>query len=402
MRVTYSSAQGTEAMLLERVASFSKAFPNSVMVTLTQTMLEKGIIDATEPIRALLRRAEIHNFEAQGKGTGEKVLVNAARVGVSSGKTVTLPTTVSLYRPSTKNGDPRFWIYGLNKEAVAGDRIAMGVGPAKSLIIVNLSAAVSGDQWRITESEFQALAPQDEFVQDQSLARLVGKLQAIAASGPVPADGHGDTAVGRTMETALGIPINSSRMPDWEDKIELKFGRPRPTQRRTLFAKVPDWSQSVLKSSREILDNFGYHRDGVFRLYVEVGAKPNPQGLFLYADEQAGQIRERSTNPQMPEVVTWPLADLQAALLHKHKQTCWVVCEESTHASVVYFQPTEILYTHSPRADLIPLLVSTGEMTLDHLIKEKGAGATEKGPLWKISKAAAPQLLTVAQEFKLL
>ncbi len=400
--MAHSKPPVTGTMLLGRVASFSKAFPNSVMVALTPTMLDKSIIDATEPVRELLRRAEIHNFELQGKGPDEKVVVNAARVGVSSGKTVTLPTTVALYRPNTKNGDPRFWIYGLNKEAAAGDRIALGVGPAKSLIIVNLSAATSGEEWSVTESEFQALAPQDEFVQDQSLARLVGKLQRIAASGPVPADGHGDTAVGRTMETALGIKINSSRLPDWEDRIELKFGRPRPTQRRTLFAKVPDWGQSVLKSSREILDNFGYHRDGVFRLYVEVGAKPNPQGLFLHADEQAGQIRERSTNPQLPEVVTWPLADLQAALLHKHKQTCWVVCEESTHAGAVYFQPTEILYTHSPRADLIPMLVSSGEMTLDHLIKEKGASATEKGPLWKISKAAAPQLLTVAQEFKLL
>ncbi len=400
--MSHNRAKEPLTALVVRIANFSKTFPNSVIITLTSTMLEKSIIDATAPVRELLRRAEIHDFEAQGKGTDEKVLVNAARVGVSSGQTVTLPTTVSLYRPKTKNGDPRIWIYGLTKEAEAGDRIALGVGPAKSLIIVNVSAAASDEEWRITESEFQALAPQDEFVQDQSLARLVGKLQEIAASGPVPADGHGDTAVGRTMETALGIKINSSRMPDWEDRIELKFGRPRPAQRRTLFAKVPDWSQSVLKSSREILDNFGYHRAGVFRLYVEVGAKPNSQGLFLYADEQVGQIRERSTNPQLPEVVTWPLADLQAALLHKHNQTCWVVCEESTHAGAVYFQPTAILYTHSPRADLIPLLVSTGEMTLDHLIKEKGAGATEKGPLWKISKAAAPQLLTVAQEFKLL
>lgn len=389
---------------LYRAGSFSNEFPNSVVITLTETMLSKSIIDASEAVRACLLAGGIHDYKQQPLGPEGKIVVSGSLVLPDAGAARCQEVSVSLYRPRTKKGDPRIWISGLRKSASAGDHVAIGVGEGKTLVVVNLSLADDLPAWREVEREFAQLAPRDDLDQNLPLDRLVKELEGIAARGPIRAVGTGDTAVGRTMEKALGIEMNSSKNPDWEGLIELKFGRPRPSQRRTLFAQVPDWKKSALKSSGEILDAFGYWRGSEFRLYVEVGAKPNSRGLYLEAHvgNREEAILEKSTKPGQLQVATWPLERLQSALLRKHQQTCWIVCEESSSGGVTYFHPTEVLYTHSPRVDLIPLLVSAGDMTVDHLIKRGKSGSVqEKGPLWKVSKAAAPQLLTVADSFTL-
>ena len=392
----------TPAEVLRRARVFAQYFPDSVVVVLTETMLAKSIIDASAPIRAMFKRTNTHDFDAQEQGPEAKSTVSALIISVGYGVVATLDSQASLYRPKTKDGDPRFWLYRLGSRASTGDTLAIGVTADRTIVAVNLSAAQSDAEWSAVEAEFAALEVAENPERNPSLDRLIVKLTAIARAGPTRAHGHGDTAVGRTMETALGIAINSSKDPDWEGVVELKFGRPRPAQRRTMFAKVPNWKLSRLKSSREILERFGYQRDGVFRLYVEVGAKPNSRGLSLRADEKAGLIRESSTLPGLPEVAVWQLADLQDAMLNKHQQTCWIVCEESEEAGITHFQPTEVQYTRAPRVDLIPLLIEAGEMTVDHLIKEEHGAVREKGPLWKISKAASPQLLPVVSNFKLL
>ena len=50
---------------------------------------------------------------------------------------------------------------------------------------------------------------------------LLAMLRKIASAGPIPSMVDADTSVGRTLETALGIDINSSKQPDYKG-IELK------------------------------------------------------------------------------------------------------------------------------------------------------------------------------------
>jgi hypothetical protein len=85
----------------------------------------------------------------------------------------------------------------------------------------------------------------------------------------LPALLNADTAVGRTLEAALGIQINSSKKPDYKG-IELKSFRNKRDNRKNLFAQVPDWELSKFKSSAEILDAFGYQRQQDFKLYCTV------------------------------------------------------------------------------------------------------------------------------------
>ena len=47
-------------------------------------------------------------------------------------------TKISLYRPKTKNGDPRLWVYNLKKNAQPNDLLAL-VALDSNLVIVNCS-----------------------------------------------------------------------------------------------------------------------------------------------------------------------------------------------------------------------------------------------------------------------
>ena len=114
---------------------------------------------------------------------------------------------------------------------------------------------------------------------------LLGLLQALSKKGPLQAIMKGDTAIGMTIEHALGIPANSSPFPDFKG-IELKSSRLNKASNRTnLFAQVPDWSISTLKSSQQIVDKYGYPRDGDLKLYCTLAAnKYNSQGLGFEVD----------------------------------------------------------------------------------------------------------------------
>ena len=97
-------------------------------------------------------------------------------------------------------------------------------------------------------------------------------------------------SVESTLETALGIDINSSKQPDYKG-IELKSFRSSRTNRKNLFAQIPDWSLNKFKSSTKILDAFVYHREDDFKLYCTVLAiTRNSQGLSLKLDSDIKQL----------------------------------------------------------------------------------------------------------------
>lgn len=368
---------------VDRLAQVEEILGPCVVISVTATMLEKSIIDAIEPFRNLLLQTGIHDYAAQAQGQDSKVMTNS--MVLCEADVLEAPT--SFYRPPTKNGDPRFWIYGLGRVARAGDQFAVTVGVGGQLLVVFLTR----DDWDTTRGVLRArfgplaVAPEDGTT-NPAFDELIGLLQMIAVAPPLRGLLDADTSVGRTLEAALGISMNPSKLPDFKG-IELKFKRQRPPSKATrlgLFAQVPNWEISPCKSSAEILDNFGYDRDGVFKLYVEVGAKPNSRGLSIRHDAADAWIEEISTKPEMPVVARWEMSKLAARLREKHRETAWVKCESTRVDGVEYFRPTDVIYTSSPRVDLFPLLVGSGDVTLDHLIKRVGKSVNEKGPQWKL------------------
>ena len=205
--------------------------------------------------------------------------------------------------------------------------------------------------------------------------------------------GRSDTAIGRTLETALGIAINSRREPDYKG-IELKSFRRAPKKsrenRKTLFAKVANWKLSKFKSSREILNAFGYERDADFKLYCTVSTQvENSQGLSFQMDDKAGLLNERSSRPEVGAFATWQLQELREALAEKHNETFWVGALAHEIDGHEHFELRSVMHTRKPILSQFDILLEQGEITMDHLIKRNAKGrVSEKGPLFKIRAAS--------------
>jgi len=375
---------------------------NQVSLTLiepTETGLKKSIMDATGSVRNFLKNENIHDYEQQEQGPNYKVLIPTV---IHTGFEIT-KSQASLYRPATKSGDPRIWFYKMTKIAEANDIIAITYFD-DSFQIFNLTQL---DIETLVNSSIQN--PLQDLIrginntENEVALELLGMLRKIASAGPIPSMVDADTSVGRTLETALGIDINSSKKPDYKG-IELKSFRKSRTNRKNLFAQVPDWNLSKFKSSAEILNNFGYEREEDFKLYCTVSATTrNSQGLNLRIDNDIKQLIENSDKPEVGDFVIWTLDKLHNRLREKHKETFWVEAESTRIDNREYFQYKLVEHTKKPITSQFDLLIDQGIITLDHLIKRNSKGrVVEKGPLFKIKPKGIELLFPPSESYSLI
>jgi len=187
----------------------------------------------------------------------------------------------------------------------------------------------------------------------KSRDELLGKLRRIAAKGFIPSSVDADTAVGRLLEAELNIPINSSRKPDYKG-IELKAFRSERNNRLNLFAQVPDWQISKYKSSKQLLDAFGYDRDGVRKLYCTVSAQSyNLKGLRLRLNDKSGFVLNslKSYLAKVRWFGEW--RKLSERLMEKHAETFWIKAEVIRRDKRQWFKYLSVEHTKSPILDSV-------------------------------------------------
>jgi hypothetical protein len=346
------------------------------LLFLTRTGLEKGLIDATQPIRTLFLEHGYHDFTTQGRGRADN---GVERDAVVVGETREEPLRMSLYRPQAKPnrpGDPRLWPSRLPRFAQAGDVMALFF-QGERLCLLNLTCAKL-DGTACQEQNFAA-----GFVRAIHDARfapvneLVGMLRKLAESGPLKAPAH-DESIGFAIESALGIPRNARRTPDFKG-IEIKSGRGAGSK-TSLFACVPDWelcrtmNQNVAPhlrycaSHQEVLNRYGYHDGTRWALYCTVTTRsPNPQGLVLAVDAASNRLVE-SCNAVPPNVAVWRMETLHACLKAKHPQTLWIKARSERQGSHELFFLQHATYTFGPSVAQFDALLLEGAVTVDHRI----------------------------------
>lgn len=363
----------------------------SALLFVTATALKKSILDATEPMRRFFERFNVHDYGQQAQGQEHKVSLPGIFLEVDAIR----ETDVSLYRPRTKQGDPRFWPYGFSQLAEGGDVFAVAFIYEK-LHFLNLSRADVADalaRRTVLSSYLERAGAARRSIAEE----LLGLLREVAARGPIRSIGRGDTTIGMTIEHALGIVPNSDRTPDYKG-IEIKAARrknsPGGETRATLFACVPDWDISRFKSSAEILEHFGYQRDSGLRLYCTVSAgKPNSQGLFLKVDDAAQWLKEMAATKPVADVAVWRIPRLENRLAAKHRETFWVKARAEKRNGEEWFHLHSVVHTQNPNLPQLQRLLEDGSITVDHLIKQTASGgAREKGPLFKIERPKIPEL----------
>lgn len=349
------------------------------ILTITATGIKKSIMDAIGTLRHFLDEKEFHSYEQQKQGKDYK---KEELCGLIVPEHI-LTKKISLYRPTTKNGDPRIWVYGLKDYVQPDDELAFFFVD-KYLYVLNLN--------RTDLSYFSELLSRAKNILDGIAIELRDKLIKIAKK-PLKAIMNGDTAIGMTIEHRLGLPANSSKKPDYKG-IELKSGRvTKNSTRKSLFAQVPRWDFSPLKSSAEIIDKYGYERKGDLRLYCTLDAVSfNSQGLKLLVNLKEDRVYEMHKDDGV--IAIWEGKTLRERLLTKHYETFWISAEVELIDNVEYYNLKSFTHTKNPLSHQLLPLIMQGVITLDHLIKRKNKieAAKEKGPFFKIKPQALDKL----------
>ena len=371
----------------------------------TETAMAKSIIDATWPLREYLARTGFHDYRQQPKGTLAKRIVPIQIIqesGMTEGK-------MSLYRPETKDGDPRLWIYDFPRYANAGDLIALTV-QGSHLYAINCTRVNLSDQLANPKTFLSLLAKQLD-VHAATASHLLAKLKTIGAMGFIPTMRPGDTGIGYTLETLLGIAANSSSCPDFHG-IELKSGRmgllkKTATGRHvTLFAKTPEWDLG-LYSARQALERFGYRdaKTARLQLFCSVDAKiTNTLGFKLDARSDDDRLVNVNTrfNAKGEDVFLWVLGTLRSSFAAKHRETFWVGADSKKVGATEHFHFVQARHTRNPPISTFERLLANGGICVDLTMSEKGKAAVrDHGYLFRVYGSCFDELFPEVSTYSL-
>lgn len=349
-------------------------------IQITQTGINKSTLDATAPVRSFFKEHGVHDFEHQAQGPANKVYKRTFIL--NEGKPI--ETKTALYRPVTKKGDPRLWIYGFNKIAHPDDIFAILVNKGILYVIVLTQVDIE------TVYNSPIDTPLKDLIKDMSqmVSSVSNELLGLIKdrmSDWLPSEVMADTGIGRTVESCLGIHMNSDKAPDYKG-IELKSKRAVAKVRNTLFTQTPNWKMSTLKNAREICAKYGYYQydDGVKRMHVTLKAlHPNPQHLalnvnmlsdLLEANEYSPIANEDGTYKKVNDVVVWQLMTLHQRLLTKHRETFWIDVENKIEKDKEYFRVKDIVHTKNPIVNQFDILMEQGHISVDFLLCRRTGG----------------------------
>ncbi len=348
----------------------------------TETSMSKSIMDAHGSVRSFLNSADIHNYTNQKQGI--KKTIEASFIFNSD----VITCKVSLYRPETKKGDPRIWIYGLNKYATPYNLIAL-IAVNSELFIVNCSN--SEDLGYALSNILPSPSKQKSTISSELLEKLI----VISDRGFIDTIKSGDTGVGMTLEHLLGISANSSKSPDYKG-IELKSARVglnrKQNNKKNLFSKVPKWKYCPIGTPENLVLKRGYidkAGDHALRHTVD-GSKPNSCGLYLDIDYVNDHLRQmfkdiKKTDMSPVHDMTWIFEELRAALRKKHRETFWVKALHNNNRQAEKFHYIEAEHTSNPYIDKMELLIETGLITMDYTFHLKPSGKVrDHGYLFKL------------------
>ena len=371
----------------------------------TQTGYQKSIMDATAPVRELLKNSNIHNYEQQGQGPEEKALIKSYFVFADKLQ----ETVASLYRPKTKKGDPRIWFSKLTQYCHPYNLLALIILD-NSIYVINLSEETISKSVHAKGFVYEILL---ESVHQENLvaSELLTKIQDIHNSGFIPSITVGDPGVGDTLENALGIKRNNSKSPDYKG-IELKCTRLtrngilRTSTRSTLFTKVPDEGLTY----KQIVDKYGKVQiprgSSMARLQLYETfrtSRPNAYDLILEVDNINDKLNMLYQKDRIrTSVSAWHIQALKEALLAKHHETFWVKALSETRDGIEYFRYDKILHTKNPNASLIAPLLELDKITVDLAAHYKEDGKwRDHGMLFKMKPKDLPLLLGEPVEYDL-
>lgn len=362
-----------ESEIIEFINNFN--LNEFAVIRMTETMIGKSIIDASEGLRKILFENKLVDFDSLIPGGAKEY-----KKSLILGKSV-IETKVSFYRPKTKKGDPRFWIYDLKQYTEVNDLIYLTISNGILIAIPIKSIQEIQNNIKDIFDDIEKNETVIKLKKELNILKLIGFIESVVPGSRAPKD------VGLTLERFLKVEVNNLITPDYLGKIELKSKREGLTK-DSLFSKIPDKDISKYQTVNSIISRFG-RLDKLNRtaLYNNIITKPNSHGLYLYPDNNRLILYQKyDLNQIKDEVCAWHYQTLKNSLETKHPTTLWVDAEEKVIDGKINFLYRNFILTTKPVFSEFISLIERDLINFDwkgHIMNGK---KRDHGPGFRIDK----------------
>lgn len=223
------------------------------------------------------------------------------------------------------------------------------------------------------------------FSADRDLSELLEKFDEVNALGWVEALREGDTGIGYTFESLLGIKENNDKRADFKG-IEIKCKSVKEGQifasgKINLFQHGPVWIGGLSAIERiRILGKEG--ANGLFACHSQVTTTPNNLGLLLGIVEADQKIDLRK---RADALGYWTFDGLAKRLKEKHSRAVMVKARAKKRKSKSVFHYEELTYLERPSIERFIALVQKRNIVFEFLMSEKSKGSVRNhGYPWRL------------------
>lgn len=219
---------------------------------------------------------------------------------------------------------------------------------------------------------------------DEPLQELLTKFDSIQGVWH-DALRSGDTGIGYTFETLLGIEENNNKAADFKG-IELKCKRLKASGggalgKLNLFQQGPAWARQ--QNSLDRLKEIGQlNNEGRWACYSQVTTTSNNLNLWLSPQSHSQNIDLQKMENQ---IGYWSHEILEKRLLEKHSRAAFVLADTKVTKAGSKFCYKELIYCEQPSIDRFLELVTRNQLVFEFTMSEKSKGAVRNhGYPWRL------------------
>ena len=248
-----------------------------------------------------------------------------------------------------------------------------------------LRSLLFGEAIFLSEGLFVLLAiDAPTLVLDEALSDLLARFDHIHEQGYINSLRSGDTGIGYTFETQLGIKENNDRRADFRG-IEVKCKHIKETGghggKINLFQQAPRWEQKL--TGLERLRLIGQLDDqGRYSCFSQVTTTVNNLGLSL----------DPSATPEQIDLLKgitrfgfWPFEVLEGRLREKHSRAVFVKADVRSTAGCQRFHYKELIYCERPSIQHFNELVRSKRIVFEFMMSEKAGRVRNHGYPWRMT-----------------
>jgi hypothetical protein len=213
----------------------------------------------------------------------------------------------------------------------------------------------------------------------------------IRRMGWVASKRRGNTGVGYTLETLLGIEENNIALPDF-GTVELKSHRINSTSMVTLFTFNRNvWRLNPLQAVRK----YGtMDANGRLGLYFTMSPTPTSTGLFLHIEPDAISVRHIFGEL----IAEWSLEALAQQFIKKMPALLLVSALSEVRGDAEYFNYTSARLMEGTSPSILREQILAGNVLVDLRVHDRPTSARNRGTGFRARKSKLPLLFSSTTE----